>query len=285
MNYDIVQTYRVGVGSTRGKMCELSQSVCLPLRLKSKWALRMNSKCKRSYLGLDGMTGYFAFARRAIASLVFTLPFMSAPYAYAQSNFTFNGTAQADCSDAPILGRVFLDKNKNGYADKGEIGVSGAKLYTPQGLRITTDENGKFHIACPDTPPQSIGSNVLVKLDEASLPAGYHVTSENPRVIRMTPSQIGKVNFGIAQDRVISIDLSDEAFETGSLRLKSGYSNQLLQTIDHYKSQNAIFRINYYGPTPIGEARLKTLDADIRNLWHQYGGKHSLNIERKQFHE
>jgi len=211
------------------------------------------------------------------------LYFAVTPQAYAQSSFSLDGRPHAACADTPIIGRVFLDKNKNGHIDTGETGIAGANLYTPQGLRITSDENGRFHIACPDTPPKRIGSNFLVKLDEASLPAGYHVTSENPRAIRLTSSGIGKINFGIAQDKVISIDLSDAAFETGSLRLKPAFSNQLLQTVHHYKGQNTTFQINYYGSALDGNARLKQLDADIRTLWNQYAAGQSLNIERRTY--
>ncbi|MBI3186580.1 MAG: DUF11 domain-containing protein, partial [Gammaproteobacteria bacterium] len=84
-----------------------------------------------------------------------------------------------DCSD--IIGKVFNDKNLNGYADDGEEGIAGARVNTAQGLQATTDEYGRYHFTCAVIPNQDRGSNFIVKLDERSLPTGYRITSENPR--------------------------------------------------------------------------------------------------------
>jgi len=112
-----------------------------------------------------------------------------------------------DCSD--VIGKVFDDRNRNGYQDgpggaditnqdylggkgkytkappTGEPGLAGVRIATANGTLITTDEFGRFHVPCAALPEKS-GTNFLLKVDERSLPSGYRLTTENPRVIRLT---------------------------------------------------------------------------------------------------
>ena len=93
-----------------------------------------------------------------------------------------------DCSE--LIGKVFDDKNKNGYQDDGEPGMPGVRLATAKGLLVTTDQHGRYHIACAAIPNGQIGSNFILKVDENTLPTGYHLTSENPRVERLTRGKL-----------------------------------------------------------------------------------------------
>jgi len=224
-----------------------------------------------------------AFSRSlcVVACLGFALPFTNNLTSYAQLGSALNSNLGAACSDTPIIGRVFIDKDKNGYANAGETGMADIQLYTAQGLRVTTDQEGRFHIACPSTPAGRLGSNLIVKLDEMSLPSAYHLTSENPRVIRMTPSQIGKVNFAVAPDKIISLDLSDDAFKPGSEDLKPEFSNQLTQIVDRLNGQDATLRITYYTSNRENSARIETINTQVRTLWNQKANGYRLNIERK----
>ena len=112
-----------------------------------------------------------------------------------------------DCSD--VIGRVFDDRNGNGYPDGpirgisdqtyqaekgavapanetgGEPGLPGVRVVTSNGILITTDEHGRFHVPCAALP-EKIGSNFILKVDPRSLPSGYRMTTENPRVVRLT---------------------------------------------------------------------------------------------------
>ena len=112
-----------------------------------------------------------------------------------------------DCSD--IIGKVFDDANKNGYQDKGEDGIAAVRLATVNGLLVTTDDYGRFHVACADIPDEERGSNFIMKLDERTLPSGYRITTENPRVVRMTRGKMTKLNFGAS----IATSLSFVFFE------------------------------------------------------------------------
>ena len=84
-----------------------------------------------------------------------------------------------DCAD--IIGKVFDDKNADGYQDEGEPGIANVRLATVRGLIITTDAQGRFHIPCPEIPNENRGSNFILKLDDRTLPSGYRLTTaESP---------------------------------------------------------------------------------------------------------
>ncbi|WP_435417993.1 SdrD B-like domain-containing protein [Parerythrobacter aurantius] len=105
-------------------------------------------------------------------------------------------SAVFDCSE--LLGKVFEDINRNGYQDEGEPGLPGARLVTVNGQLVTTDEYGRYHIACAAVPDARIGSNFVLKLDPRSLPLGWEPTTDNPRSIRLTRGKFGELNFGVA---------------------------------------------------------------------------------------
>jgi uncharacterized repeat protein (TIGR01451 family) len=109
---------------------------------------------------------------------------------------TITPSAVFDCSE--LLGKVFEDRNRNGYQDEGEPGVPGARLATVNGQLVTTDEYGRYHIACAAVPDARIGSNFVLKLDPRTLPLGWDVTTDNPRSIRLTRGKFGELNFGVA---------------------------------------------------------------------------------------
>jgi large repetitive protein len=109
---------------------------------------------------------------------------------------TITPNAVFDCSE--LLGKVFEDTNRNGYQDENEPGVPGVRMATVNGQLITTDEFGRYHIACAVVPDARIGSNFVVKVDTHTLPLGWDVTTDNPRSIRLTRGKFGELNFGVA---------------------------------------------------------------------------------------
>jgi outer membrane protein OmpA-like peptidoglycan-associated protein len=65
-----------------------------------------------------------------------------------------------------IIGKVYFDYDGSKTQSPGENGVPGVSLFTEDGIKVTTDQNGKFSI--PDISP---GTHVL-RLDPLSLPEG-----------------------------------------------------------------------------------------------------------------
>ncbi|MDR2879574.1 MAG: hypothetical protein LBV03_06645 [Fusobacteriales bacterium] len=77
-----------------------------------------------------------------------------------------------------------------------EEGIAGAKLKTPTGITVTTDEYGRYHIS-DEYAEKERGKNFIIKVDEASLPKGMKVISENPRVKLITQYGLNEFNFGV----------------------------------------------------------------------------------------
>ena len=134
-----------------------------------------------------------------------------------------------DC--AGVIGKVFDDKNRNGYQDRGELGLANVRLATVRGLLVTTDKYGRYHVACADVPNPDRGSNFIMKLDHRTLPSGYRLTTENPRSIRLTRGKIGKLNFGVAIHRVVRLDITREAFTGHGDELKRAWHGGISQLV------------------------------------------------------
>lgn len=117
-----------------------------------------------------------------------------------------------DCSE--LIGKVYEDANRNGYQDEDEPGVPGVRLATVNGLLVTTDEFGRFHIACAAVPDARIGSNYVLKLDPRTLPLGWEPTTDNPRSIRLTRGKMGELNFGVAPQE-LDVETKRDAQEGG----------------------------------------------------------------------
>ena len=184
-----------------------------------------------------------------------------------------------DCSE--LIGKVFDDKNQDGYQDEGEPGMAGVRLATAKGLLVTTDQYGRYHIACAAIPNGQIGSNFVIKVDERTLPTGYHLTSENPRVVRLTRGKMSKANFGTALENIVDLEVTDAAFVSGSETLKPEFASQLGDVIEALKGQESTLRLTYIASTLGREDRIDALSHQIENLWDDYGSDYDLNIERK----
>jgi len=90
-----------------------------------------------------------------------------------------------------VLGKVFCDTNKNGVQDLGESGVAGAEVYSDTGRYSVTDGSGKYHLQ--DLPP---GIRAF-KAAAHTLPPGARFTTDETRLIRLSPGAVIKLNFGI----------------------------------------------------------------------------------------
>lgn len=185
-----------------------------------------------------------------------------------------------DCGD--VLGKVFDDSNRNGYQDEGETGLPGVRVASVKGLLITSDAHGRFHVACADLPDQRIGTNYLLKLDPRSLPSGYRLTTENPRVIRLTAGKASQFQFGASIGRVVRLDLGDGAFEPGEHQLRADWSSRVDQLIALLDQEPSILRLSYVGDNKrLAMKRLKTVRRMIARQWRGVGSRYRLEIEMR----
>lgn len=187
-----------------------------------------------------------------------------------------------DCGE--IIGTVFDDKNRNGYQDEGEKGLAGVRVATVKGWLITTDEYGRFHVPCAAMPDQRIGSNFIMKLDTRTLPTGYRLTTENPRVVRLTAGKMTKLNFGASISRVVRLDLQDAAFEANRVELKKQWADNLPQLVEVLKQEISVLRLSYKmagNEQSLAKQRMKHVRKQIADLWKRKGDNYPLEIETR----
>lgn len=207
-----------------------------------------------------------------------------------------------DCSD--VIGKVFDDRNFNGYQDgpprrdgritnqnlftgkvtpvvpatEGEPGLPNVRLVTATGTIITTDEYGRYSVPCAELAGD-IGTNFTLKLDPNSLPTGYRITTENPRTMRLTAGIATEMNFGAAIGRVLDVDLTSDAFDQTqpSERLESG----LVRLLTQIRDTPSVVRISYFTrgePAENARARVKEVEALIERHWRDVG-RYGLIVE------
>ncbi|MEA3361698.1 MAG: hypothetical protein U9Q61_00260, partial [Thermodesulfobacteriota bacterium] len=189
-----------------------------------------------------------------------------------------------DCTD--VIGKVFDDHNMNGWQDAGELGVSGARVVTARGLIATTDEHGRYHITCAVVPDENRGSNFIMKLDDRSLPTGYRVVTENPRVQRATRGKMMRFNFGATIHRVVTIDIADGVFEPETAQLRLQWQSKIEQLLKVLKESPSVLRLSYLADIEterLVRKRLKVLKSEVSELWDRDDDNYRLTIETEVF--
>ncbi|MFC3031905.1 SdrD B-like domain-containing protein [Pseudoalteromonas fenneropenaei] len=147
-----------------------------------------------------------------------------------------------DCSD--ISGKVFDDANRNGMQDAQEVGLAGVRIATAQGLWITTDKHGRYYLNCADIPNPERGSQFILKLDARSLPSGYRITSENPRLVRLTRGTRSEVNFAANIHRVLRVQFNHQAFDSDD-QLQAEYVSRFNHLSDIVSQGPLVVRLAY----------------------------------------
>jgi hypothetical protein len=189
-----------------------------------------------------------------------------------------------DCTD--VIGKVFDDRNLNGWQDSGELGLPGVSVVTARGLIATTDKHGRFHITCAAVPDQDRGSNFILKLDERSLPSGYRLTIENPRVQRATRGKMLRFNFGATIHRVVRMDIADGVFEPESSVIRLQWQPRISMLIEELHRAPSILRLSYLADVErksLVKKRMAALKKEIGRKWRQSHGQYRLAIETEVF--
>ena len=189
-----------------------------------------------------------------------------------------------DCTD--VIGKVFDDVNRNGYQDAGEKGLPGVRVVSARGLLITTDDHGRFHVTCAVVPDENRGSNFILKVDDRTLPTGYRITTENPRVQRATRGKMMKFNFGAAINKIVRIDIANGVFEPDTTEMRIQWKPRMDLLMGELKKAPSILRLAYMAEVEdekLVEARLKAMKQEIEGLWAQQSGAYELVIETEVF--
>ena len=199
--------------------------------------------------------------------------------ATAKARVTILAEAVFDCGD--IIGKVFDDRNRNGYQDEGEPGLPAVRVATVHGLLITTDPEGRFNIPCADIPDADIGSNFILKLDTRTLPTGYHVTTENPRRVRLTRGKVVKLDFGASISRLVKLELNGRVFAPGSPSLLPKWDAGLDKLIAALQSESSVLEITYRGEDALAGVRLRAVKDAITQRWNAVPDHYDLAIDTR----
>lgn len=207
-------------------------------------------------------------------------PGTGAVVATAKARVTILAEAVFDCGD--IIGKVFDDQNRNGYQDEGEPGLPAVRVATVGGLLVTSDANGRFNIPCADIPDAAIGSNFILKLDTRTLPTGYHLTTENPRRVRLTRGKVVKLNFGASISRLVKLELNSKVFEQGSSVLLPKWQSGLDSLMKALEAENSVLEITYRGKgDALAKERLRAVRDAISRRWSAVHGGYDLAINTR----
>ncbi len=189
-----------------------------------------------------------------------------------------------DCTD--VNGKVFDDRNRNGYQDTEEGGLAGVRLVTARGLAVTTDSYGRYHITCAIVPHDSRGSNFVLKIDDRSLPSGYRVSTRPVQVQRATRGKALRINFGASIHRVVGLDIADAAFEPESVELRAQWLPRIDLLLEELQNAPAVLRLSYVADVEdeaLVDRRLEKLKSDIMVAWQELNCCYELAIEPEIF--
>lgn len=268
--------YRIGSASVNGVGMEPAVSG----RILTWPAQNFAAKEKKTYrliLQVGSGVGDGKYVNQGFA-IDFATGFMLSNLATATVNVVPDPTF--DCPD--VIGKVFDDRNGNGYQDQGEPGIPAVRLATARGLLVMTDAEGRFHVPCPEIPNPDRGSNFVMKLDPRTLPSGYRITTENPRDIRLTRGKVSKLNFGATIHRVVRLELSDSAFLPNSEALQPQWQKQLDALPETLKQRPSVVRLSYTDGSDSRELmqkRIAAISKQIKGRWTALKGQYTLDIE------
>ena len=135
-------------------------------------------------------------------------------------------------------------------------------------------------------PNEDRGSNVILKLDDRSLPTGFRMTTENPRVQRATRGKMIRFNFGATIHRVVRIDVADGVFEPKSNELRLQWNPRIGQLIEELKKAPSVLYLSYLAdvePKNLVRQRLSALKKEITRQWNRSEGGYRLEVETEIF--
>ena len=157
-----------------------------------------------------------------------------------------------------ILGRVFLDNNRNGVLDNGEPGVGGVKIYMEDGRFVVTDSEGKYHF--DNVRP---GTHVL-KVDRTTIPANTVLAVTGNRnagdpgslFVDLFPGELFKANFRlIPLPAKLKSSIETEKVSSGNLEAKRGIAAVLVDPRDQTLMLKHCFCLKNGVKSPLYEVR------------------------------
>ncbi|MCH8059597.1 MAG: OmpA family protein [Proteobacteria bacterium] len=91
-----------------------------------------------------------------------------------------------------VIGKVFHDKDGDGWLDPGEEGIAGAMVVLDSGVYALTDTHGRYHF-----PAIKPGQRML-KINLPRISGNARATTGERQVLSVTPGLLAKANFGVS---------------------------------------------------------------------------------------
>ena len=137
--------------------------------------------------------------------------------------------------------------------------------------------------------PEASGTNFILKVDTRSLPTGYRITTENPRVMRLTRGIMTEMNFGASISRIVRVDINSRGFtlnDAGEFVLTDQFARSLIGFLDQVNESPSSLRIAFHLPRNANAAQRATARQMMRvvadaidDRWDRIGN-YRLRIER-----
>ena len=115
-----------------------------------------------------------------------------------------------------------------------------------------------------------------MKLDQRSLPSGFELTSENPRVIRLTQGKMSEVNFGVKAPRVVELVVTDNVVEANGTVIRAEFADELQQLIEVLSEVPSVLTLIEEGN--VVEGQLELIQQRVEAMWKAAGHDQEIMI-------
>jgi len=85
----------------------------------------------------------------------------------------------------------------------------------------------------------------LLKVHPKSLPKGYIVNSENPRVVRLTRGRVTRADFAVTAGQVLRMVVTDAAFDASVVATRQLWAKQQKIIRENLNDQVTVLKITY----------------------------------------
>jgi hypothetical protein len=125
----------------------------------------------------------------------------------------------------------------------------------------------------------------VAKLDDRTLPSGFRMLTDQLQIQRATAGKALRVNFSASIHRMVAIDLSDAAFEPGTVELRVQWRPRINLLLEELRKAPSILRLSYVADTEdasLVDRRVKAVKQQLMDAWDE-APAYPLTIEPEVF--
>jgi outer membrane protein OmpA-like peptidoglycan-associated protein len=138
---------------------------------------------------------------------------------------------------------------------------------------IETDSYGRYHLPDSDGGRRALGKNTILKVDKSTLSEGAKLTTENPRVLRISNSALNKINFGVKLP--LQVEPPKYQFNQGAQYRTQSHKKITTRQVPVYQTVEVKMGSIFFDT---GQHNIRTdqrgVMVDIANKIEQYGSGH-----------